>query len=169
MNHDNPYRTPESGLSLSAMEIEALSGAAHDTNPIYSPRGRIGRTTFIAWAFICYNVLTVLLVVALIFVDGLVTAEAEFQTLLLTSGAAFIVALGILAIRRLHDLGRSAFQLLLLLVPLFNLYLILIMLLRPGDDGVNRFGPPRREPLWEKIVAGVALALFTLGILWSLI
>lgn len=46
-------------------------------------------------------------------------------------------------IRRFHDLNKSAFNLLWLLIPGVNLYFIFILFFFKGTDGDNRFGEDR--------------------------
>jgi uncharacterized membrane protein YhaH (DUF805 family) len=51
------------------------------------------------------------------------------------------------AVRRLHDVGRSGWWLLILLVPLIGIVVLLIWYLSRGEDGPNRFGTdPRAIP-----------------------
>lgn len=44
--------------------------------------------------------------------------------------------------RRLHDTGRSAWWLLLVLIPLLGFLLLLFFYILPGEDGANKHGPP---------------------------
>lgn len=46
--------------------------------------------------------------------------------------------------RRLHDLNKTAWWSLLLFVPLANFILIIILILKPGTKGENRYGSPPR-------------------------
>lgn len=55
------------------------------------------------------------------------------------------------AVRRLHDLDRPGIHYLLLLIPIYNLYLGLCMLFQRGTAGPNRFGP-------DPLALGAALA-----------
>ena len=60
---------------------------------------------------------------------------------------AVVVSLALLipglavTIRRWHDIGKSGWWTLTLLIPLVNLILILIFFTRKGDDGANAYGP----------------------------
>lgn len=47
------------------------------------------------------------------------------------------------AVRRLHDTGRSGWLLLVALIPFAGLVL-LVFLLTAGDEGENRYGPARQ-------------------------
>ena len=86
--------------------------------------------------------------------------------LLMNSGAilwpilAFIVALAMFLptlavwVRRLHDTNRSAWWLLLSLVPWVGGLVLLIMLAFPGTPGPNRYGPEPRPFLPPTTSAG---------------
>jgi uncharacterized membrane protein YhaH (DUF805 family) len=43
-------------------------------------------------------------------------------------------------VKRLHDLDRSGTHYWLLLIPLYDLYLVLILLFKKGAGGPNRYG-----------------------------
>lgn len=45
-----------------------------------------------------------------------------------------------LTVRRLHDLGRSGWHFWLLAIPLYNLYLYIVLLFTPGHSGSNEYG-----------------------------
>ena len=49
-----------------------------------------------------------------------------------------------LYVRRLHDLNKTGWLSLLLLVPLVNFILIVVLLLKPGTSGGNKYGLPPR-------------------------
>ena len=55
-----------------------------------------------------------------------------------------VVAATAVSVKRLHDLDMSGWHVLGLMVPLWNVYIGLKMLLVKGTDGPNRFG---RDPL----------------------
>jgi uncharacterized membrane protein YhaH (DUF805 family) len=46
------------------------------------------------------------------------------------------------AVRRLHDTGRSGWWILLVLIPLVGLLVLVWFYIQPGTAGDNRFGPP---------------------------
>jgi uncharacterized membrane protein YhaH (DUF805 family) len=66
---------------------------------------------------------------------------------------AAMAAIGILTVRRLHDLGRPGTHYWWLWVPIYDVYFLLVLLLKAGTDGPNRFDaipasppPARRAP-----------------------
>ena len=48
------------------------------------------------------------------------------------------------AVRRLHDVNKSGWFLLITLIPLAGLYLIYV-LVQPGDQGPNQYGEPSKN------------------------
>ncbi len=84
-------------------------------------KGRASRAEYWWWC-----VFTILLSFVLSLIDGSVSDLAEFVTLLPSIAVA---------VRRMHDTNRAGW---FILVPIYNL----ILLLRRGDLGENRFGPP---------------------------
>jgi len=67
---------------------------------------------------------------------------------LLFALAMFVPGLAV-SVRRLHDVDRSGWTLLLALIPFVNLYL-LYLYVQPGTAGDNRYGPdPKAGDLGE--------------------
>jgi uncharacterized membrane protein YhaH (DUF805 family) len=66
------------------------------------------------------------------------------------SGLVILPALGVMlgggmaaiaiTVRRLHDLERPGWHWWLLMIPLYNLYLGLVLLFKPGTVGPNQYG-----------------------------
>ena len=63
---------------------------------------------------------------------------------LLTSLALLLPGLAV-AVRRLHDIDRSGWWLLIVLIPVIGWIVLLIWAVKRGDDGVNRYGPDARR------------------------
>ncbi|CAH2213611.1 DUF805 domain-containing protein [Tepidibacter aestuarii] len=51
-----------------------------------------------------------------------------------------------LIIKRLHDIERAGTHYFLLIIPIYNIYLHLLLLLKKGTDGPNQYG---EDPLRE--------------------
>lgn len=73
----------------------------------------------------------------------------------------------VVVIRRLHDLNKSGWLLLLLFIPLINFLMAIYILLASGTTGLNQYGAPRATPVWEKILAWLMIILFVLSFIAS--
>lgn len=162
--HD-PYRSPTA-------DVSAPPSSGRDLTGPLDPSGRFGRLSYIAWAMLVslsLNLVQILLGAALGMTDtepgqpGVAAAVVGVITIVL--GLVMIVLTVLFVIRRLHDIDLSAWWALLGLVPLVNLIFGLFVVLKPGDTGANRFGPPRDTRGWEKVVGGIGVALIALSLL----
>ena len=101
--------------------------------------GRARRREY--WFFFLFYLL---IYFALSILDSLFGAFDHKQGVGLLSG---VFALGMLipslavGVRRLHDVGRSGWWLLISLVPLVGLLVLLAFALKDGDRGPNAYGP----------------------------
>lgn len=50
------------------------------------------------------------------------------------------------AVRRMHDINRSGWLVLLGLIPLVGWIILLVFFLKSGTSGPNRFGPDPKDP-----------------------
>lgn len=55
--------------------------------------------------------------------------------------AVFLPSLGV-AVRRLHDTGRTGWWLLIGLIPILGTIVLIIFFVQRSQEGPNRFGPP---------------------------
>ena len=163
---DNPYKSPASNPQLpSAVEI--------DTSSPISPKGRFGRLSFIAW----YMLVTILSYVAMGLLGGatlFMETDPDKIALFFSSSGGVLYALLTLAttvllvifvIRRLHDVNTTGWLALLLIIPLVNLFLILYLLLKRGDERSNRFAAVRPTPAWEKVLGYIGTGLLVSGLI----
>lgn len=97
--------------------------------------GRAGRAEY--WWFFLFMILLVL-----------------FTSQILGSKIAGIVELVLILphlaveVRRLHDVNKSGWWILLKIIPILNLLLI-YWLIKKGDEKFNQFGTPSNNPLHE--------------------
>lgn len=108
---------------------------------MFSMQGRIGRANF----FFTILGLTVACYVAA-FATGMLLAGTDitvesFPAIGPLISIPFIVLYAFAVVRRLHDLDRPGSHYWLFLVPLYNLYLLLILLFHEGTKGENSYGP----------------------------
>ncbi|WP_407305038.1 DUF805 domain-containing protein [Acinetobacter sp.] len=144
-----------------------------------SPEGRFGRLSSIGWyGFV--HLITFFATLALSLTMGIfnlntLSVDNQFvNTITGLAGLGFLVILVlyiyfliVITIRRLHDLNRSGWLILLFLVPLLNIFMGLYLLLASGTKGPNDYGLPRETPIWEKILAWLMIIITVLSFLAS--
>lgn len=145
----------------------------HNLSEAYHPlssKGRFNRMSYLGWLMLTGFVFIILLMIAIsvLGIGSSILAGAQQGDMAsvvsaLTSGAGLITLLAFIVIgvyitvvvnvRRLHDLDKSGWLVLLAFIPLVNLLFFLYVTLMPGTLGVNRFGAPRPSTGWEKVLA----------------
>ncbi|WP_038211954.1 DUF805 domain-containing protein [Xenophilus azovorans] len=89
--------------------------------------GRASRSEY--WWFVLFEVIV------------LVVAQFIHEYVYLLAALAFLLPALAAGARRLHDIGKSGWFLLLCIIPLVNLYLIYLMV-QPSQPESNSFGAP---------------------------
>lgn len=98
--------------------------------------GRARRSEY--WWFALFGwILTIVLSI----LDSLIFNAASGYGILASLGglAIFLPALGV-GVRRLHDMDKSGWWLLLSFIPLIGFIILLFWFVQPGTRGQNRFG-----------------------------
>lgn len=105
---------------------------------MFSLEGRANR----AWYFwhMVLDDLAILTALILFVVVGVATHPLLAVPLLGFVGAAGWAAAAV-TVKRLHDIGRPGWHLVLMAVPLYNLYLGMLLLFEKGVPGPNEYGP----------------------------
>ncbi|MEX9251652.1 DUF805 domain-containing protein [Pseudenterobacter timonensis] len=106
-------------------------------------RGRARRKEY--WMFFLVNIILTFVLTVL---DKLLGWERTGGEGVLTTIYGLLVLLPTWAVqfRRLHDTDRSAWWLLLTLIPIIGWLILLAFYCQKGNEGENRFGPdPKRE------------------------
>ncbi|MEV7506648.1 DUF805 domain-containing protein [Streptomyces sp. NPDC090085] len=95
--------------------------------------GRARRQEY--WMFFLFNVLALIILLVL---DGVLgTAPLLYSIYAL---AVFLPSLGV-AVRRLHDTGKSGWWVLVNLVPFVGLIWFIVLLATAGQQQANEYGP----------------------------
>jgi uncharacterized membrane protein YhaH (DUF805 family) len=169
MEPHNPYQTPGANVTLPDL------GGSDETSP-FSPAGRFGRLSYIAWGFLVgltAQVIDLAAGGAALFNPAFDAAghpippeiAPETLAVFVIVGLVSLVIVVLFMIRRLHDIDASGWYALLVLVPLVNVLLILFLLLKGGTQGTNRFGPKRITRTWEKVVGIIGVVFMILGVI----
>ena len=105
--------------------------------------GRARRKEY--WLF---TLLSWLLYIAAGILDGLESTAEESSELWGTLVTLALLVPGLaVAIRRLHDIGKSGWWMLLWLLPIFGPIVLLILSLMDSQPGDNQYGPNPKEIL----------------------
>jgi len=96
--------------------------------------GRARRSEY--WYFVLFNFL---IMVALVIIDSLI--DPQHNILAIIYFIALLIPGLAVTFRRLHDTDRSAWWLLIGLVPLIGPIVLIVFYCQEGTKGDNRFGP----------------------------
>jgi uncharacterized membrane protein YhaH (DUF805 family) len=111
--------------------------------------GRARRMEY--WMFTLFNWL---ISVPLLMVDMLVF-ESSFGLNTLYSLAVLIPGIAV-SVRRLHDVGKSGWMLLIALIPIIGAIWLFVLYLSDSDLGENEYGPsPKYDPTGADKVSGM--------------
>ncbi|MFW1800124.1 DUF805 domain-containing protein [Acinetobacter nematophilus] len=167
----NPFET-----QTSTSQPHPTSFTPNKDNP-FSPKGRFGRLSYLAWLFIISMLYTcVLFIIAGLAVVALMQTGSQNPAALLESSLGyFVIFLAVavviaftvvnicIAIRRIHDLNKSGWLWLLFLIPLVNIFFGIYVMCAKGTEGNNNYGPQRQTEQTEKLLGSlyaVFLAIF---------
>lgn len=98
--------------------------------------GRATRREF--WSFVLVNAIVGIIISIVDSIIGL--HDNSFNLNSLYSLAVFIPSLA-LAVRRLHDIGKSGWWELLVLIPIIGWIVLLIFAIMESQPGANQYGP----------------------------
>jgi uncharacterized membrane protein YhaH (DUF805 family) len=105
--------------------------------------GRARRKEY--WMFFLFNII---ICIVLGIIDGVAGMNLGGMGLLgLVYSLAILVPSIAVGIRRLHDIDKSGWWVLIIFVPLIGAIVLLVFAVMAGTPGDNRFGPePAEEP-----------------------
>ena len=98
--------------------------------------GRATRTQY--WTFTLVNIV---LSIVLGIVDGVLASVVGFGFVGILFSLALLVPGIAVAIRRLHDTGKSGFWLFIALIPLIGFIVLIVFFVMDSQPGSNKYGP----------------------------
>ncbi|WP_282342416.1 MULTISPECIES: DUF805 domain-containing protein [Pseudomonas] len=150
-----PYAPPRADVGETLPEFGELK--------VFSISGRIGRLRYLAWSLVMIFCSLGLLGVAAL---GSNLSEIVGALLIIVVMIGVAVTSVMIAVQRLHDIGWTGWLLLINLIPVVGNVFALLMLVVPGSEGVNRYGPPPpANSLSVKVISGVLIAILLLSLL----
>jgi len=132
------YAPPKPAL-LEDEEGEHFSEAL---NP-YSAQGRIGRLRYLAWSMAALLTIGIPLYLVTSILAFISSSLSFLSVLLFLAGAIVLIVCSFrFTIQRLHDIGLSAWLVLLLLVPVVGGIFSIALMIWPGSPERTLYGPP---------------------------
>jgi len=104
--------------------------------------GRSRRKAY--WMFVLFNIIAVILANVIDNVLGLSEQSGYGPVGGLYTLAVFIPGLA-LAVRRLHDTGRTGWWMLISFLPLIGIIVLIIFFVQDSQPGSNQYGPNPKE------------------------
>lgn len=161
--------------AYAAPVAEIKVSSEHESGGLFTLRGRLGVLKYAAQSLVLYTAFFAAMMFVLFSMNGAVFLEGDVESLNFLSvgivgvmAAVFIYLLVCMAVKRLHDINRSGWYLLLALVPLFGTIYSLYIMLKTGAAEENRFGAVVSTKSWEKVLGFVGIVAFTALGLYSI-
>ncbi len=104
--------------------------------------GRARREEF--WHFVLFNA------IAYIVMGMLMVVSFSFAILIGLYYLAVFIPMLALSVRRMHDVGKSGWYILVSAIPLVGVIWYLVLLCTAGEEGTNEYGP---DPKAEQVFA----------------
>lgn len=146
----------------------------YDTHPFYHYKGRIGRIRYIGYSLILNLLSGLLFLIPATILFAIIDAFNPPHMVFVALATLWLIMMPISlyltaapTIRRLHDLGRTGWMSLLLLIPPINLILLIYLLFAKGDPLPNHYGNPAKPASMAMKIFVAAIIL--LQILWIII
>ena len=111
--------------------------------------GRARRTEY--WMFVLFNIIFLIVAAVLDNLLGLTfMEELPYGYIYAAYGIAMFIPGLAVAVRRLHDIGKSGWMYLIVLIPLIGAIWLLVLFCLDSERGDNKWGPnPKLEPALE--------------------
>ena len=135
----SPYAPPQASVGESLPAFAELKP--------FSVEGRIGRLRYLAWTMVLTLVMLGVGSALAIFAVALISADST-SGLIVGGLVALILFIGIvvvsiqISVQRLHDIGWSGWLWLLNFVPFVGSLFPFVIMVIPGSNIANRYGPP---------------------------
>ena len=111
--------------------------------------GRARRKEY--WMFFLFNVIFSLLATLLDHTFGLRGEDLDSGTISIIYSLLVLIPGIAVAVRRLHDIGKSGWMLLVVLIPLIGFIWLIVLFVTEGDRGINKYGPnPKEVAIWSE-------------------
>jgi len=107
--------------------------------------GRARRKEY--WMFVLFNFIFIFVAVIIDNILGTTFGQVGYGIFYLLYVLAVFIPSWAVAVRRLHDVGKSGWMLLVGFIPIIGFIWLLVLLVADGDPGENRYGPNQKRIL----------------------
>lgn len=107
--------------------------------------GRARRKEY--WMFVLFNILFTIVAGILDNVLGIAIAGVGYGPLYGLYSLVLIIPGLAVGVRRLHDIGKSGWMMLVVFIPLVGAIWLIILMVKEGDAGENQYGSDPKEDL----------------------
>jgi uncharacterized membrane protein YhaH (DUF805 family) len=105
--------------------------------------GRARRKEY--WMFALFNLIFTVIAMILDNVSGLTAGALPYGVFYLIYVLAVLIPALAVAVRRLHDVGKSGWMILIALIPIIGAIWLLVLMVTDSNQGENRFGSNPKE------------------------
>lgn len=105
--------------------------------------GRARRKEY--WMFVLFNMIFAIVAMILDYVLGIAMEEIGYGPLYGLYALAMLIPGLAVAVRRLHDVGKSGWMILIALIPLIGLIWLLVLMVTDSNAGENQYGQNPKE------------------------
>ena len=109
--------------------------------------GRARRMEY--WYFVLFNIIVAIVLSLIDLLLGTFSSASNIGLLSGIYGLAVLIPTLAVTVRRLHDIDRTGWWILINLIPLIGTIVLLVFEVTPGTPGSNRFGP---DPKGARVV-----------------
>jgi len=95
--------------------------------------------------FVLFNIIFAWIAIALDYLLGTTFGDFGFGVIYLLYALAVIIPGLAVTVRRLHDIGKSGWMILISLIPIIGGIWLLILTVTDGEPGENQYGPNPKE------------------------
>jgi uncharacterized membrane protein YhaH (DUF805 family) len=105
--------------------------------------GRARRKEY--WMFALFNIIFITVAMILDNVLGLTLGELPYGVFYLLYALAVIIPGLAVSVRRLHDVGKSGWMMLIALIPIIGAIWLFVLMVTDSKSGENQYGPNPKE------------------------
>lgn len=105
--------------------------------------GRARRTEY--WMFFLFNIIFMIVAMLLDNTLGIAMGEFGYGPIYGLYTLAVLIPSIAVGVRRLHDIGKSGWMLLVSFIPFIGFIWLLVLMVTDGNPGTNQYGPNPKE------------------------